>query len=266
MKLTRAQVAGVALLLAGVAGGAGLGRAQEVPYVYNRAGGTLESGAPMGVKVESESAVGTREARPFGAKGFEQGVRLAVQGLSWLEAELWGGVLVTNGEVDASAFSGEARATLLTQKDFGIQVTLGAGAQRDFRGDAIGLVRLSGSRTFGRVNVVASGLAEVPFTGERDTVDLVMGLGAMARVSDWFSAGAEVLGEDLEGFWEEEEAEGGARLIAGPTLDIAVAQNLHVKGNFGLIYAMTNSSAQPVQGASDSEAGFLGRLILGYSF
>jgi hypothetical protein len=33
--------------------------------------------------------------------------------------------------------------------------------------------------------------------------------------------GLELIGEDLEGFWEQDEAEGGARLLAGPSIRIA---------------------------------------------
>ena len=39
------------------------------------------------------------------------------------------------------------------------------------------------------------------------------------------SLGVEAVGEDLEGFWEAEEAEGGARLLAGPSLHISPASH-----------------------------------------
>ena len=35
--------------------------------------------------------------------------------------------------------------------------------------------------------------------------------------------GVEAIGEDLEGFWESEEREGGARLLAGPSFHISPA-------------------------------------------
>jgi len=37
------------------------------------------------------------------------------------------------------------------------------------------------------------------------------------------SLGVEAIGEDIEGFWESEEAEGGARLLVGPSFRIAPA-------------------------------------------
>ena len=35
------------------------------------------------------------------------------------------------------------------------------------------------------------------------------------------SLGVEAIGEDLEGFWEADEAEGGARLLVGPSLHVS---------------------------------------------
>jgi hypothetical protein len=40
------------------------------------------------------------------------------------------------------------------------------------------------------------------------------------KVTPAFSLGAELVGEDLEGFWEPSEAEGGARLLVGPSLHV----------------------------------------------
>ena len=45
------------------------------------------------------------------------------------------------------------------------------------------------------------------------------GIGSITGIS----LGVEAIGEDLEGFWEEEEAEGGARLLMGPSLRISPA-------------------------------------------
>ena len=42
---------------------------------------------------------------------------------------------------------------------------------------------------------------------------------AQARLKDW-DALAEKADKDLEGFWDEEEAEGGAKLLIGPSLNL----------------------------------------------
>jgi len=62
---------------------------------------------------------------------------------------------------------------------------------------------------------------EKPLSTNRDAVDLVSTFGIARRLTPALHVGLELIGEDLEGFWEAEEAEGGARLLAGPSIRIA---------------------------------------------
>jgi hypothetical protein len=62
-----------------------------------------------------------------------------------------------------------------------------------------------------------------PMSTGRDELDVVTSLGWARKLTHAVSLGAEMVGEDLEGFWEAEEAEGGARLLIGPSLRIAPA-------------------------------------------
>jgi hypothetical protein len=64
-------------------------------------------------------------------------------------------------------------------------------------------------------------LFQKPMSSERDAVDLITSVGWARKLSRGVSLGVEAIGEDLEGFWESEEAEGGARLLAGPSLHIS---------------------------------------------
>jgi hypothetical protein len=64
-------------------------------------------------------------------------------------------------------------------------------------------------------------LFQKPISEGRDAVDLITSVGWARQLSRHVSLGAEAVGEDLEGFWEEEEAEGGARLLVGPSLHVA---------------------------------------------
>jgi len=68
-------------------------------------------------------------------------------------------------------------------------------------------------------------LFEKPMASGRDAVDLITSVGWARRVSRGVSLGVETIGEDLEGFWDADEAEGGARLLAGPSLHIAPAEH-----------------------------------------
>jgi hypothetical protein len=50
-----------------------------------------------------------------------------------------------------------------------------------------------------------------------DAADLITTLGWSRRVTDRISVGAESIGQDLEGFWDPSEADGGAKLLVGPS-------------------------------------------------
>ena len=64
-------------------------------------------------------------------------------------------------------------------------------------------------------------LFQKPMSSERDALDLITSAGWAWKLSPGVTLGVEAIGEDLEGFWDSEEAEGGARLLAGPSLHIS---------------------------------------------
>src|SRR5262245_50033872 len=66
-------------------------------------------------------------------------------------------------------------------------------------------------------------LFQKPMSSVRDTVDLMTSVGWARKLPRGVSLGVEAVGEDLEGFWESEETEGGARLLVGPSLHISPA-------------------------------------------
>jgi len=53
-----------------------------------------------------------------------------------------------------------------------------------------------------------------------DAADVVTTAGWSRRVNAHLALGVEGIGQDLEGFWDSAEAEGGARLIVGPSLHV----------------------------------------------
>jgi len=67
--------------------------------------------------------------------------------------------------------------------------------------------------------------ASRPFDKDRDGVDVISSIGIHRQVSGAFFAGIEAVGQDLEGFWETDEAEGGARLLVGPSLNFVPASS-----------------------------------------
>ena len=62
-----------------------------------------------------------------------------------------------------------------------------------------------------------------PLSSGRDELDVVTTIGWARKLTPAVSLGAEMVGEDLEGFWAPQESEGGARLLLGPSLRISPA-------------------------------------------
>jgi len=238
-----------------------VGAEAPVPYLYEREG----QGEAGRVTFELESGYGTREARPFGRHGFEQLVRARWQALSWLAAEVGGGLLAPS--------SGRARGSVTTELVFGplnavdhfLDLSVGLGYRFDYDEVHVPYLRLALGRAFGPFHVVLSGIAEIPTGGDRDEVDLILGLAGSYGITSWCRLGFELVAEDIEGYWEREEAEGGAKIVLGPTLAFAVGDHIDLRLNAGAILAATHST--PTRGAGETiDGGFLGRLAIGYSF
>ena len=112
-------------------------------------------------------------------------------------------------------------------------------------------------------------LLEKPFETGRDAVDLITTLGWLQSVGHGFRLGVEAVGEDLEGFWEAEEAEGGAKLYAGPALHWTTpAGRLWVSAGGGpIVYATRSPRSSPAPRPLDATGnGFTMRVSVGCTF
>lgn len=87
---------------------------------------------------------------------------------------------------------------------------------------------------------------EKAFDSNRDKVDFITSIGFQHRIAKSWFAGVEAVGQDLEGFWEEDEAEGGAKLMIGPSINISPAQsNFSLSLSGGPVFYATRSQAIP---------------------
>lgn len=237
-------------------------------YVYQRG----DHGAQGTGTVEADVAAGTREVRPFGSSGVESGARFKFNALDRVAIEGWGGALVSDGTYVNAAWSAEVSARILEQSRHFVNLSLGAGFMRDYQSVSIPRARVTLGRTFGRVDTSLSGLFELPQAASRDGVDVILGAAASYRVSRTFAVGAEVLGEDLEGLWNAKEAEGGAKLVAGPTVWFKPAPSFHLKLNAAAVVSATQSTNAPagagpgIAPAQPAGTGFLGRIVAGFDF
>ena len=109
---------------------------------------------------------------------------------------------------------------------------------------------------------------EHALTAGRDGVDVITSVGWAQRVTRAVSIGAEAMGEDIEGFWEKGEAEGGARVFAGPALHVAPpGSKLQVSLVGGpMIHGTRNNNSSDAPRALAGSRAYAARASVAYSF
>jgi hypothetical protein len=119
---------------------------------------------------------------------------------------------------------------------------VGIGARREWEGTTAALARVCLGWSSGRALVFGNLRLEKPFAKGRDAIDLITTLGWSQRLGQGLRVGVEGVGEDLEGFWDAEEAEGGAKLYVGPAIHwSAPAGRLWLSASGGPIIFATRS-------------------------
>jgi len=252
------------------------------PYVYQRSG----QGYDMSVSLMYELGYGSRESRNFSQEGIENGLRARFQPWSFLGIEGFGGIVVDGdgGGYKSEAASIDIIARPLSQDRYYVNLDLGAGYIYDYRNDHIPRIRLAIGHSFNRLDLSLSGLLEVPVgSAGRDEADIMTALALSYAFADEFRGGLEVAGEDLEGLFESEEAEGGAKILFGPTADFYLPMDFILKFNAAAVYAYTSNQkyAQPgtteaADNAGEEESvspvkkpdewGFMGRMVIGWTW
>ena len=107
------------------------------------------------------------------------------------------------------------------KKSRGIRLGIGTGLSRDYGGVFALVGRITATSEGKRFKVGGNLLLEKALSGaDRDELDVLTSLGVHYKITEHFFAGAEAVGEDLEGLWKEDEAEGGARIMFGPSVSI----------------------------------------------
>jgi len=129
----------------------------------------------------------------------------------------------------------------------GFKVGFGIGMSRDFSSVVSLLSRVTVS--YDDMNWKAGGnlLLQKSFSANRDAVDIVSSIGFQHRFLGSLYGGFEAVGEDLEGFWDPEEAEGGAKLLFGPSLNMTTKDSkmsFSVSGG-PVFYATQNQASNP---------------------
>lgn len=204
---------------------------QDLPWTFNYSG-----------------SYGERVSGPFGYDGVSQ--QFAVKGYLGSQFTVYANATIGfagNNNV-ASAQQAEVIRNLIGgKKKLGLRVGLGLGFSRDFNNVMSALSRATVSFDARRWKAGGNLLFEKAFAKNRDAVDVITSVGFHYNLTGSLFAGFEAIGEDLEGFWNPEEAEGGAKLMVGPSMNLAPQKSRFSFSLSGgpVFYATQNAVSNP---------------------
>jgi hypothetical protein len=189
--------------------------AQDRPFLFLTT--TAESAKPA-LRFDYDVGVGERAFQSDIANQPEQriGVQASVRRLTLL-ARFGVSDVGSSYQASQSAEALYSIAPLSSRVSF----AAGGGVQHEAGGVNVLLARLIAGRNTDASRLYGNALFQKPMSEGRDAVDLITSVGWARKLPRGVSLGVEAIGEDLEGFWDREEAEGGARLLAGPSLHIS---------------------------------------------
>ena len=190
--------------------------AQERPFIFSVS--TARPSSEGRVRVDLETGAGERAFASDTANRPEQ--RFGVQMSSGRFTVLARVGVSSTGSADQSSQSGELLVSLLDRGASRVGVAAGGGVLHEAGGVNVLLARVVAVRDVPAWRLDANMLLQKPLASNRDAIDVATSVGWGFKVTPAVSLGAELVGEDLEGFWEPSEAEGGARLLLGPSVHV----------------------------------------------
>ena len=195
--------------------------AQDRPFVFTLATSppTLSSGPQL--RVDYELGLGDQAFHQQTSNGPEQrvGLQATVGRLTFIGHV---GVATETGSYQSSQ-QGEVLVSLLPRQASRFALAAGGGVVHEAGGANVLLGRLVAGHEGTATRVYGNLLLQHPLAAGRDAVDVITSVGWAARLTSSMSLGVEAIGEDVEGFWNPDEAEGGSRILLGPSLHLAPA-------------------------------------------
>jgi hypothetical protein len=170
--------------------------------------------------------------------------------------------LVPGGESAGVMLHGELMLGVLSGRPGALSV--GLGGVREYDGTGVALARVAAVRAGAGWQLAGNVRVEHPFARDRDALDLLTSAGYTRRLHPALALGVEGVAEDLEGLVEREEAEGGAKLMLGPTLALGTERSrwLLLLGAGPVLYVNRNVRSTTAERDLRSSSGFVLRLSL----
>jgi hypothetical protein len=245
-----------AALEAIAAAGGSTATAVDRSWLYNDPARIAAPGRAVGLMRVTYG--GESPTRAFSSNLATSGALLEIGGEVGLADRL--SVVAIGAQGDDGGGSGQTGAMLglrwsvLPQALRNTQLVLSGGVLRELQGSMGAWARASFGQDVGRVRIAAQLHGERLFASGRDAIDVIATAGATVRLLEAVRAGIEYVGQDLEGLFDDEEAEGGPRHLIGPVISAALfGQRLSV-------------SAGPAVALGVGDSHVLGRVALSYQF
>jgi hypothetical protein len=196
---------------------AGTATAQDRPFLFSVT--TTTEPEKSAVRLDYDVGAGERAFQSDTSNQPEQ--RVGIQA-SWGRFTALGRVgLVSAGSSYQSSQSGEVLYAVLAPAARSLAIAAGGGVLHEAGGTNVLLGRVIAGREADSWRLHGNAVFQKPLADNRDAVDLITTVGWAWKATASVAVGVEGIGEDLEGFWETDEAEGGARLLVGPSLHVA---------------------------------------------
>ena len=171
--------------------------------------------------MDYSASYGERVTGPFGYEGIGQ--NFALKGYLGKQFTLYANAALGFSGKDNVASMQHAEVLhdfLGGRKNLGLRLGVGVGATRDYSNVKSLMTRIALSYDATSWKAGGNLLLEKAFGNNRDAIDVITSFGFHYRLRNNFYGGFETVGEDLEGFWDPKEAEGGAKLLVGPSLNM----------------------------------------------
>lgn len=188
--------------------------AQERPFVFTF---TTPQSDTNPIVLHYNAAYGRRTFEPLGANNTEQviGIHSGIGQSFTAIAKI--GFAFNNSAIASSQHVEVLRQFTRSQNSL-VDFSFGPGFRHEYSGTDVLLARAIIGRRFSNWQFYSNCVLEKPLSNARDELDLFFSIGSLHRVSSSIQLGFEAVGQDLEGFWVLDEAEGGATLFVGPTI------------------------------------------------
>lgn len=201
----------------------GEGLAQPQPFLF-----TINALNPSarGWSLNYSGGYGQRTVTPLGFDGIDQNI--AVKGYIGAKFTLVASMGVgfgTKGNVNSLQQAEVLRDFIGESNPEGIRIGASLGFRHEFNNDKVALSRITAAFENLQWKLGGNVRFEKAFDKNRDGIDVISSIGIHRQIAGQLFGGLEAVGQDLEGFWEADEAEGGARMLVGPSLNYAPASS-----------------------------------------